>query len=176
MGDQIGVAVSGKMYHVPLKEFNRILNADLDIHLKVSLFSYLCRINTLYMIAKAGSGHIGSSFSSMEIISWIYLNEFKDSDSDSDSIFFSSKGHDAPALYSVLIGLGIIEIDMLGKLRRINGLPGHPDVSTKGIVTNTGSLGMGISKAKGMVFANKIQEIDTNVFILTGDGELQEGQ
>jgi transketolase len=174
MGDQIGVAVSGKMYHVPFEEFRRLLDTKIDINLQVSLFAYFCRINALYMIAKAGSGHIGSSFSSMEIMSWVYLNEFQNT--DPDNIFFSSKGHDSPALYSILIGLGVIEFSMLGKLRRINGLPGHPDVATDGIITNTGSLGMGISKAKGMIFANKMRGIKTNAIVLTGDGELQEGQ
>ena len=65
---------------------------------------------------------------------------------------------------------------MLSKLRRIDGLPGHPDVKTDGILTNTGSLGMGISKAKGMIRANKIFGISSNAIVLTGDGELQEGQ
>lgn len=174
MGDKIGKAVSGKMYYIPFQEFKRLHNANLDIDSKAVLFAYFCRINTLYMIAKAGSGHIGSSFSSMDIISWIYLNEFQDT--KFDNIFFSSKGHDAPALYSILIGLGIIEFDLLSKLRRIDGLPGHPDVKTDGILTNTGSLGMGISKAKGMIRANKIFGISSNAIVLTGDGELQEGQ
>ena len=89
MGDQIGVAVSGKMYYVPFEEFKRLLDTKIDINLKVSLFAYFCRINALYMIAKAGSGHIGSSFSSMEIMSWVYLNEFQNT--DPDNIFFSSK-------------------------------------------------------------------------------------
>jgi transketolase len=62
------------------------------------------------------------------------------------------------------------------KLRRINGLPGHPDVGTPGIVTNTGSLGMGVSKAKGMVWANRLAGRSGRVIVLTGDGELQEGQ
>jgi transketolase len=62
------------------------------------------------------------------------------------------------------------------KLRRINGLPGHPDVGTPGIVTNTGSLGMGVSKAKGMVWANRLAGRSGRVVVLTGDGELQEGQ
>ena len=86
MGDKIGKAVSGKMYYIPLQEFKRLHNADLGIDSKAVLFAYFCRINTLYMIAKAGSGHIGSSFSSMDIISWIYLNEFQDT--KLDNIFF----------------------------------------------------------------------------------------
>lgn len=180
MGDLISQEVSGNLYFVPFKEFEKINQYDITNVEKARLFSGLCRINTLYMISKAGSGHIGSSFSSMEILAWLYLFEMKghvNSSSDINSdIFFSSKGHDAPALYSVLIGLGKLEFDLIHKLRRIDGLPGHPDNSTPNIITNTGSLGMGISKAKGMIFANKKLGKKGNVYVLTGDGELQEGQ
>ena len=71
-------------------------------------------------------------------------------------IFFSSKGHDAPALYTVLIGLGLLPDEKLHQLRRLHGLPGHPHVETPYIQANTGSLGMGISKAKGMALANRL--------------------
>ena len=132
------------------------------------------------MIQKAGSGHFGTSFSSIDLFSWIMLNEInmeklKSNDIDRD-ILFSSKGHDAPALYSVLTGLDLLEFDNIHKLRRIDGLPGHPDVGTASIETNTGSLGMGISKAKGFVFKNRVLGINPKVFVMTGDGELQEGQ
>jgi transketolase len=178
MGDQIGVAVTGEMYFVEIDQFKLVLESELEQCKKIELFASLARINALYMIAKAGSGHIGSSFSSMDIISSIYINEIYSNaqQANSNNIFFSSKGHDSPAIYSALIGLGRLDFDMLHKLRRIDGLPGHPDISTPNIVTNTGSLGMGISKAKGMIFANRQNNIQSNVFVLTGDGELQEGQ
>src|SRR5207248_1035420 len=140
----------------------------------------LARVNALYMIAAAGSGHIGSSFSAMDIVSWLYLNELRRPDANTSAAFgdlyFSSKGHDVPGLYAVLIGLGDLDFDLLHQLRRLGGLPGHPDVSTSGVVTNTGSLGMGVSKAKGMVEANRLLGRDQRIFVLTGDGELQEGQ
>lgn len=180
MGDQVGVAVSGTLYYAPFKEFVRIRNLPISMLDKASLFATLCRINTLYMIARAGSGHIGSSFSSLDIMSWLQLNELRtppegDSTSPHD-IFFSSKGHDAPGLYSTLIGMGKLDFEFIHKLRRLGGLPGHPDISTPNIVTNTGSLGMGVSKAKGMIFANRLLKRFGNIFVLTGDGELQEGQ
>lgn len=180
MGDQIGVAVSGTLYHVPLKEFERIRALPISAIEKTELFAALSRINTLYMIGRAGSGHIGSSFSSMDIMSWLLLNEVRvppegDETSPRD-IFFSSKGHDAPGLYNVFIGLGRLEFDLIHTLRKLGGLPGHPDVATPNIVTNTGSLGMGVSKAKGMIYANRLLERTCNIFVLTGDGELQEGQ
>ena len=180
MGDQVGVAVSGTLYYVPYKEFERVRSLCVGPLEKTALFAALCRINTLYMIARAGSGHIGSSFSSMDIMSWLQLNELRtaapnDSNAPND-IFFSSKGHDAPGLYNTWIGLGKLDFDLIHQLRCLNGLPGHPDVSTPNVVTNTGSLGMGVSKAKGMIFANRLQKKYGNVFVLTGDGELQEGQ
>ncbi len=74
-----------------------------------------------------------------------------------DDRYFSSKGHDAPGLYAVLIGLGRLDFELIHGLRRLGGLPGHPDVAaTPEVVTNTGSLGMGISKAKGFVLADRL--------------------
>jgi len=180
LGDQIGVAVSGTLYYVPFREFMRIRALSLSELEKTALFAAFSRINTLYMIARAGSGHIGSSFSSMDIMSWIQLNELRvpsvDDITSPHDLFFSSKGHDAPALYSTFIGLGKLDFDLIHKLRRLDGLPGHPDISTPNIITNTGSLGMGVSKAKGMIFANRLIKRQGHIFVLTGDGELQEGQ
>ena len=144
------------------------------------MFADLCRINALYMITRAGSGHIGTSFSCLDIVSWLFLNELRlprpDDQTQPRDSYFSSKGHDAPALYAVLIALGLLPFDLLHMLRRQHGLPGHPDVSTPFIETNTGSLGMGISKAKGMIQANRLLGRTGNTYVLTGDGELQEGQ
>lgn len=155
----------------------RLLNSDLSRSNKLKLFSSLCRVNVLYMVANAGSGHLGSSFSSMEVMS-LMLSEMNEAKSNNglSPVFFSSKGHDAPALYSVMIGLGNLDFSLIHQLRRLNGLPGHPDINTPGIITNTGSLGMGISKAKGMIFADRIKKINKKYYVLTGDGELQEGQ
>lgn len=180
MGDQVGVAVSGTHYYVPFREFQRVRNLTVSAVERAQLFAALCRINTLYMIARAGSGHIGSSFSSMDIICWMQLYELRSeaevSPPRGSDVFFSSKGHDAPGLYSAWIGMGKLSFDLIHQLRRLNGLPGHPDVSTPNVVTNTGSLGMGVSKAKGMIIANRLREQPANVYVLTGDGELQEGQ
>ncbi len=171
MGDLVGQAVEGTLYYFPYSEFQRIRALDVLREQRVTIFADMCRLNTLYMIARAGSGHIGSSFSSLDIVSWLLLEEMQERD-----VFFSSKGHDAPGYYSVLIGLGKLDFKLTHKLRKLDGLPGHPDIGTPGIVTNTGSLGMGISKAKGMVLANRITKKHGRVFVMTGDGELQEGQ
>jgi transketolase len=171
MGDQVGQAVEGTLCYIPYSEFLRVRESALPSEQRAAIFSDMCRLNALYMIARAGSGHIGSSFSSLDIISWLLLEEMTEED-----VFFSSKGHDAPGYYAALIGMGKIKFDLIHKLRKIDGLPGHPDIATQGIITNTGSLGMGISKAKGMVFANRLANRSGRIYVLTGDGELQEGQ
>lgn len=178
MGDLAGEAVEGTLYYIPYAEFARVRASDIPREQRVAIFSDMCRLNALYMIARAGSGHIGSSFSSMDIFSWLLLEELDIADSAeaAGDVFFSSKGHDAPGYYATLTGLGRLPFDLIHKLRRIDGLPGHPDIATPGIVTNTGSLGMGVSKAKGMVFANRLAGRQGRVVVVTGDGELQEGQ
>lgn len=178
MGDQIGQAVEGTLYYIPYHEFQRVRSASLPRQTRAAIFADMCRLNALYMIARAGSGHIGSSFSSMDIFTWLLTEELDLAESalGSGDIFFSSKGHDAPGYYAVLMGIGQLPFDLVHKLRRIDGLPGHPDIGTPGIVTNTGSLGMGVSKAKGMVHANRQAGRSGRVVVLTGDGELQEGQ
>ena len=179
MGEQqLDSVTSDDLVYVPRTEFARVRAAPLDPVAEARIVAALCRINTLYMIARAWSGHIGTSFSSLEIMTWLFLNEIRGLDRGPQScdVFFSSKGHDAPALYSVLIGLGLLDEDKLHQLRRLHGLPGHPHVETPYIQANTGSLGMGISKAKGMAIANRLAGRPAQIFVLTGDGELQEGQ
>ncbi|MDB9830040.1 transketolase [Gammaproteobacteria bacterium] len=151
--------------------FAAVLSSKISTYDKTKLFANLARYNTLYMIARAGSGHLGSSFSSLDLVSWLYINVLNSGDK-----YFSSKGHDAPGLYSVQAALNILPFDKIHMLRRLNGLTGHPDVNTPGSFTNTGSLGMGVSKAKGFIYADDFHNNDSsNVFVLTGDGELQEG-
>ena len=177
MGDQVGQAVEGTLYYVPYGEFERVRACEGDRAWRAATFADMCRLNTLYMIARAGSGHIGSSFSSLDIVSWLLLEELSlGSPAEGGDVYFSSKGHDAPGYYAALIGMGRLSFDLLHKLRRRGGLPGHPDVATPGIVANTGSLGMGVSKAKGMVLANRLARRSGRIFVMTGDGELQEGQ
>ena len=169
-----------ELSYVPKAEFERLLVSNLSPIEKAEIFSTLCRINVLYMIAYAGSGHIGTSFSSLDIVSWLFLNQLnlpsetiKKEDAD---VYFSSKGHDAPAKYAILTALGLLDFELIHTLRRLNGLPGHPDVSIPFMHANTGSLGMGISKARGMALARRHKKRQGHFYVLTGDGELQEGQ
>jgi len=158
--------------------FRAVRSGISDPIARAEVLSDLCRINTLFMIMQAGSGHIGSSFSSTDIITWLWTEALRDpngTSADAD-VYFSSKGHDVPALYSLLIATEKLGFELLPKLRQLNGLPGHPDVSTPYIATNTGSLGMGISKAYGMARANRYMGRTGRIVVMTGDGELQEGQ
>ena len=177
MGEQIGSAAEGTLYYLETSEFDRIRRLNAAAPDRTALFADMVRLNALYMIAKAGSGHIGSSFSSLDIVAWLHLNELRSQpDGTPVDLYFSSKGHDAPGLYAALIALGRLPQEWLHKLRRADGLPGHPDIGTPHVVTNTGSLGMGISKAKGMAFAHRRQGGGGRIYVMTGDGELQEGQ
>ena len=173
MGDLVGAAVDGELYFIGRPEFERVRRLNASRPEITALFADMARLNALYMIATAGSGHIGSSFSSMDLFAHLQLHEI---DPAKGERFFSSKGHDAPGLYAIMMAVGLLDEDLIHRLRRLDGLPGHPDVGTKGIVTNTGSLGMGISKAKGMVIAARLKGVRTKVAVVTGDGELQEGQ
>ena len=163
---------------IPAVEFARVWGAqEASAADRAEIFADMARVNTLFSIMRAGSGHIGSSFSSLDIVTWIYLVELGALDgAELRGTYFSSKGHDVPGLYAVLTATGLLDFELLHRLRRLGGLPGHPDVHTPGMVTNTGSLGMGISKAKGMLEADRLDGISRPMFVLTGDGELQEGQ
>lgn len=140
-----------------------------------------CRLNAVTAVQIAGSGHLGTSLSSLDIM--VAVRAFLDGDkfltsSPSGAIFFSSKGHDAPAYYATMHLCGELKDEDLFTLRRLGGLPGHPETVTKGVPTNTGSLGMGISKAKGFIKAARLADPDSRqpLVVMLGDGELNEGQ
>jgi transketolase len=158
--------------YVPAHEFERLRGLEADPSERAAAFADACRLNALYMIERAGSGHPGTTFSSLDIVVWLHLEVLRPGDR-----YFSSKGHDAPGLYAVLTALGLLDFDLIHQLRRLDGLPGHPDVAaTPQVVTSTGSLGMGVSKARGFVLADRALGRSGRVYVLTGDGELQEGQ
>src|SRR5262245_37989904 len=92
--------------------------ATADPIARAELLADLCRLNTLYMIMQAGSGHIGSSFSSTDLITWLWTEELNEPNGRARGadIYFSSKGHDAPALYALLIALGKLDFDLLHRL------------------------------------------------------------
>lgn len=161
-------------------EFDKVISSKGEWSKKMQLFADMCRYNTLVAVKKAGSGHLGSSLSAMDIVVYLYLNKMNilevGLNSEDRDIYFSSKGHDVPGLYSVFYALGIVSEEKLLGLRRLHGLDGHPEVRIPGIEASTGSLGMGISKAKGMAWAKNYRKKNGKVYVLTGDGEFQEGQ
>ena len=165
---------------IPEKEFKRVRAANMDKYAKLQILADMCRANAIATVKRAGSGHLGSSFSSLDIVTALYFAEMNIAElgvshSDRD-IYFSSKGHDAPGHYAVLYAMGLISEAQFINLRRHGGTHGHPDVSIAGMEANTGSLGMGISKAKGMAWAKNAKQSGGRVMVMTGDGELQEGQ
>ena len=172
------LAGDGGLSYVPRAAIDAVRAATSDPMARAELLADVCRLNTLYMIMQAGSGHIGSSFSSTDLITWLWTETLVDPNGGGQGadVYFSSKGHDAPALYSLLIALGRLDFDLVHRLRRFGGLPGHPDVETPFIAANTGSLGMGISKAYGMARARRMTGRGGRIVVMTGDGELQEGQ
>ena len=172
--------MSNRIAFIPQREFARVSGTSLDRYAKLSLLSDMCRLNALSAVKRAGSGHLGSSFSAMDIVVWLYhqeLNTLKEGlQSPHRDVYFSSKGHDVPGFYSVLFSLGVISEEKLLRLRRLGGLDGHPNLGTPGIEANSGSLGMGVSKGRGMAWAKRKLGLRGRVFVMIGDGELQEGQ
>lgn len=169
-----------KVWLIPASEFERVRASSLPADDRLRLLADMSRVNTLSAVKRAGSGHLGSSFSAMDIVVFLYEEEMNlkrlGLSGQERDVYFSSKGHDVPGQYSVLYSLGFLEEERLLKLRRLNGLEGHPNVGVPGIEANSGSLGMGISKGRGMAWAKTAQGLGGRVFVLTGDGELQEGQ
>ena len=133
--------------------------------MKTEQINYL-RQKMLAIVKKTKKGHLGTSLSSLEIIRAV-REVMREKD-----IFISSKGHDALAQYVVLAAAGILDEKLLDTFRQEGGLPGHPTVGVPGIVANTGSLGMGLSKALGFAMGRP----DRTVYVLLGDGEMMEGQ
>lgn len=138
------------------------------------------RMDTLDMILEAGSGHIGGSFSIADIITSLYYDVMDITggphDEDRDR-FVLSKGHANPILYAVLLDKGFVPKDAKGTLRQFGSpFQGHPDSSVcPGIDCTTGSLGQGISVGTGMALGLKKLGKDSRVFVVAGDGELNEG-
>lgn len=140
------------------------------------------RKHIVTMLCKSQSGHPGGSLSAADIISYLYFEEMnidsKNPKDENRDRFILSKGHAAPVLYAALAEKGFIEKDSLMTLREYGSkLQGHPDMKkVPGVEISTGSLGQGLSVANGMALAGKMSNLDYNVFVLMGDGEIQEGQ
>ncbi len=139
------------------------------------------RANIIKAVYNAGSGHPGGSLSATDILTVLYFNEMNIDPKNPNKVdrdkFVLSKGHAAPLLYTTLAKRGFYDIDEVMSLRKIGGkYQGHPNMhKVEGVEMSTGSLGQGFSVSVGMAIANKIDERDSRVYVLLGDGELQEG-
>lgn len=140
-----------------------------------------CRLVVLDMIYQAGSGHVGSSLSCIDVLTVLKFDAMQWRSDRSDArgdIFVLSKGHAVPAWYATLIMSGELPPEEATTLRRIDSrLQGHPDRTRLDLVdVSTGALGQGLSVAIGRAEARRLRGLNSRVFCLAGDGELQEGQ
>ena len=139
------------------------------------------RINALKAIHAAKSGHPGGSLSSADILATLYFGELNIDPKNPKMVdrdkFVLSKGHAVPALYAALGERDFYEVSEMMTLRQVGSkFQGHPNMrKVPGIEMSTGSLGQGFSAAVGMAVAGKIDKNPGRVYVLTGDGELQEG-
>lgn len=137
---------------------------------------------TLECIASLGSGHIGGSYSIIDLLTVLYYDVMKIIPSnprwECRDRLVVSKGHAGPAVYATLAHRGYFDKEELLTLNKIHtNLPSHCDMNkTKGIDMTTGSLGQGLSCGVGMALAAKLNKDDSYVYVIIGDGELQEGQ
>lgn len=139
------------------------------------------RTGIIKAVSAAGSGHPGGSLSAADIVTVLYFHEMnvdpKNPKMKNRDKFVLSKGHAAPLLYAALAEKGFFPREDILTLRKINSkFQGHPDSKKlPGIETSTGSLGQGFSMAVGMALAGRLDSNEGRVYVLLGDGELQEG-
>jgi len=134
----------------------------------------------IQMLASAGSGHPGGSLSATDLISTLFFAVLRHNPGDltwpDRDRFHMSKGHCCPLWYAVLAESGYFSRDKLWTLRQFGSiLQGHPDRRTPGVDVASGSLGQGLSVALGMSLAARIDKRSYRVYVLLGDGEIQEG-
>lgn len=156
----------------------------MDLAAKKQLKINACkvRMGIIEGVHSAKSGHPGGSLSCTDILTYLYFSKMnidpKNPKMENRDRFVLSKGHAAPALYSVLANRGYFDTELLKSLRQIGSiLQGHPDMKhIPGVDMSTGSLGQGISAAVGMALSAKHFGNDFKVYTVLGDGELEEGQ
>ena len=146
---------------------------------ELAITAYKARLLGLEAVYGAASGHLGGSFSAMDILTVLYHNVMNIDPADPKKAdrdrFVLSKGHCTPAIYPTLALRGFFPVEDLKLFRSIDGhMSGHPDmVHVPGVDMSTGSLGQGLSAAVGMALA---QKGISRVYALMGDGEIEEGQ
>ena len=146
--------------------------------------TFQIRRDILRMVHKVNSGHPGGSLGCAEFFVSLYFNTMRfklpfNMDGKDEDLFFLSNGHISPVFYSVLARRGFFSVKELNTFRLINSrLQGHPTThdGLEGIRIASGSLGQGLSVAIGAALTKKLNNDSKTVYVLMGDGELQEGQ
>jgi transketolase len=148
----------------------------------LSLSARCIRQSVIRSLAAAGSGHLGGSMSSADILTTLYFSVMRHKPADpawpERDRFILSIGHIAPVLYATLAEAGYFPKEELLSLRKMGSrLQGHPgrDHGLPGLELSAGSLGQGLSVSVGMALAARMDGLDYRVYCLNGDGELQEG-
>jgi len=141
----------------------------------------LLSIYSMMSTTAAGSGHPTSCMSAAELVAGIYFYAMKfdpkNANSNDDDRFVLSKGHAAPLLYSALAEAGVFPVSRVMTLRQFSSeLEGHPTPRIHGVDAATGSLGQGLSVGAGLAIGARMDKSPTRVYVLTGDGELAEGE
>jgi transketolase len=140
----------------------------------------LLRIHSLRMTTAAGSGHPTSCLSAAELMSATFFYAMKFDPAHPNALsgdrFVLSKGHAAPILYAALAEAGVFPVSRLMTLRQFSSeLEGHPTPRIPGVDAATGSLGQGLSVGAGLAIGARVGKSSARVYVLTGDGELAEG-
>ncbi len=141
------------------------------------------RLSIVTMLARAGSGHSAGPLGMADLLAALYGRVLRHRPEDPDwpdrDIFLLSNGHTAPVLYAAMAHTGYFPLEELNTLRRLGSrLQGHPErISLPGIETTSGPLGEGLSQGAGMaqVFRDLDHDPDRWVYVMMGDGELDEG-
>ncbi|MES2792041.1 MAG: transketolase [Planctomycetota bacterium] len=143
----------------------------------------LLRKHIIRMTTAAGSGHPSSSLSAVEMITALYFGGFMKYRPEEPhwvarDRFILSKGHAVPALYAAMAEAGYFTVEATMSLRKLGSIfEGHPNMARMpGIEASTGSLGQGLSIGLGQALGMRLDKLDSRVFVMTGDGELDEGQ
>ena len=140
-----------------------------------------CRIEIIKMVYRAQAGHPGGSLSEIDLMSALYANYLridpKNPDWHDRDRFILSKGHASPGMYAILAEMGFISHDDLASYRVLGGVcQGHVDMKwCPGVDFSAGSLGMGLSFGVGCAVAARLSNSKRSVFVMLGDGEIQEG-
>ena len=140
-----------------------------------------CRVEIVRMVHRAQAGHPGGSLSEIDLISALYANYMRinpdEPNWDDRDRFILSKGHASPGMYAILAEMGFISKEDLKSYRVLGGVcQGHVDMKwCPGVDFSAGSLGMGLSFGMGCSIAARLEGSERNIFVMLGDGEIQEG-